>query len=422
VTGLSLFPASSVARLSGVPWRSLAGLAPSLDIPLSAVLGGTAAERVLARYLRGRPSLSPPERRAVAEAVFGVGLWRRRLAHHTGSGAGPRALLATLLRDLAGVREAEAICELPAGSLPREVPAPADLALFFSLPDWLADTLRREAGDEAPSLADALNCPGPIFLRANRGRTGREALAERLREEGVGTRPGRLAPDALEVISQRPNVLALPSFRAGLFEVQDEGSQVVGEAVAPVPGDEVLDLCAGAGGKALLIAGALGGRGTVHACDSDGERLERLARRAAKAGARLRVHGASPPRGLSFDRVLVDAPCSALGPLRRGPDLRFRIDPASFAALPSLQLELVSRGAALVRPGGRLVYATCTMRREENEEVAAAFEGAHPEYERVPPVGASGLVDRQGFLSLAPHRHGTDGFFAAAWQRRSSKK
>ena len=406
-----------MARLASVPWRSLAGLAPSLDPPLSAVLGGAPAERVLGRWLRENPDLAAAERRAAAEAVFGVGLWRRRLAHHAGPFALPRELLATLLRDLAGVPDAEVLCELPEGSLRAPAPAPAEFGIFYSLPDWLAETLRREAGEEAPALADALNRPGPVFLRANRARVGREALALRLREEGVETRPGFLAPDALEVTSPRPNLLALPSFRDGLFEVQDEGSQLLGRALEPGPGDRVLDLCAGAGGKSLLLAAAVGGDGEVHACDPDGERLERLARRAARAGARVRVHGASLPAGLSFDRVLVDAPCSELGPLRRGPDARFRIDPGSFAALPSLQLELLSRGAERVRLGGRLVYATCTFRREENAEVARAFEREHPSYRRVPPAPEAALLDREGFLSLLPHRHGTDGFFAAAWQR-----
>lgn len=420
VMGLgSRFPAASVARLAAVPWPSLAGIAPSLDGTLGAVLGGAAAERALAGALRERPWLSAPERCAVAEAVFGVGLWRRRLAHHAGDGASPRALLTALLRDLSDVEGAEAICGLAAGALPRPTPAPTELGAFYSLPEWLAEILGREVGEEAPGLADALNRPGPVFLRANRGRVGREALAERLREEGVSTRPGRLAPDALEVTSPRPNLLALPSYRQGLFEVQDEGSQLLGCALQAGPGDRVLDLCAGAGGKALLLAAAVGERGAVHACDADGERLGRLARRAQKAGARLTVDGHSPPAGLSFDRVLVDAPCSALGPLRRGPDLRFRLEPGAFASLPALQLEILSRGAARVRPGGRLVYATCTFRREENAEVAEAFERVHPGWRRVPAMPEKRLVDREGFLSLFPHRHGTDGFFAAAWQRVS---
>jgi len=415
------FPAASVARLELVPWRALSGVAAALDAPLSAVLEGAAAERVLDRLLRARRDLGPEGRRAVAEAVFGVGLWRRRLAHHAGAGAPPRALLAALLRDLAGLGDAEGICGLAPGALPPRAPAPRDLARFYSLPDWLAVAVAREAGAEAPLLADALNVPGPVWLRANRSRVDRRALSERLAREGVRTRPGALAPDALEVTSPRPNLLALPSFRDGLFEVQDEGSQLLGLAVGARPGDEVLDLCAGAGGKALLLGAALAGSGAVHACDPDAARLERLLSRAGRAGVRdlVRVHRSGPPPGLEVDRALVDAPCSSLGALRRGPDERFRIDPASFDGYPPLQLELLGQAASRLRPGGRLVYATCTFRSEENEGVAVAFERSHPEYARVAPVDRGELLTSRGFLALWPHRHRTDGFFAAAWERRS---
>ena len=174
-----------------------------------------------------------------------------------------------------------------------------------------------------------------------------------------------------------------------------------------LPGETVLDLCAGAGGKTLQLAAAVGRDGRVHACDPDQARLDRLRTRAARAGVEVAIHGPEAPSGLLADRVLVDAPCSELGVLRRGPDLRFRIDPASFAALPPLQLRILERGARHVRPGGRLVHATCTLRREENEEVARVFEEHRADFMR------DGV-----FLRLLPHRHGTDGFFAAAWTRR----
>ena len=373
------------------------------------MLDGAAAERVLDRFLRSRRDLSTDGRRAAAEAIFGVGLWRRRLRFHAGEDAPPLLLLASLLRDLAGRDDAERLCELPAGALPKTVPPPSDLATRHSLPGWLSTILEREAGDEAPLLAEALNLPGPVFLRANRARTSRDALAARLATEGIETRPTRLAPDGLEVLSPRPNLLALPAFQEGLLEVQDEGSQLLGEAVGALPGETVLDLCAGAGGKTLQLAAAVGPAGTVHACDPDDARLCRLRIRAARAGAAVTVHGPEAPPGLLADRVLVDAPCSELGALRRGPDLRFRIDPASFAALPPLQLSILERATGHVRPGGRLVYATCTLRREENEEVARAFEERRADFTR-----------GDHCLRLWPHRHGTDGFFAAAWTRRPS--
>ncbi len=406
----------AAARLRPLPWGALEGFAPALETPIAAVLASAAAERVLDRFLRSRPDLSTDGRRIAAEAIFGVGLWRRRLRHHAGPEAPPLLLLASLLRDLAGRDDAERLCALPAGALPRPVPPPADLATFHSMPGWLAVELERAAGDDAPLLAGALNLPGPVFLRANRARTSRDALSARLAAEGVATRPTRLAPDGLEVTSPRPNLLALPSFREGLLEVQDEGSQLLGESVMARPGETVLDLCAGAGGKTLQLAAAVGPEGTVHAWDPDASRLARLRTRAARAGARVVVHESGPPPGLQVDRVLVDAPCSELGVLRRGPDRRFLLDPATFAPLPALQLAILEQAASHVRPGGRLVHATCTLRREENEEVARAFGARRPDF--TPGDAVPGLTDGEGFLRLLPHRHGTDGFFAAAWTRR----
>jgi len=413
---VAALPDASIRRLRGVPWDGLRGLGPSLRSPLAEVLGGAPAERVLDRFLRSRPDLDALQRRAAAEAVFGVGLWRRRLRHHAGDDAPPLVLLASLVRELGGRADAGELCGVATADLRPAVAPPGGLADHYSLPDWLAAVLEREAGAEAAALADALGQPGPVFLRVNRRRADRRSLARRLEAEGVATRPGRLAPDALEVVSPRPNLLAVPSFREGLFEVQDEGSQLLGELVGTLPGDEVLDLCAGAGGKALQIAAA--GARRVHACDPDAARLARLRARAARAGASdaLAVHGPAVPDGLLADRAIVDAPCSELGALRRGPDQRHRIDPATFAELPGLQLALLARAARHVRPGGRLVYATCTLRREENEGVALAFERAHPGFARS-PVPSPALATPEGFLRTWPHRHGTDGFFAAAWRR-----
>jgi 16S rRNA (cytosine967-C5)-methyltransferase len=277
----------------------------------------------------------------------------------------------------------------------------------------------RSAPQAPEALADALDAPGPVCLRANLLRTSREELAARLADEGVRTRPGALARSCLVVTSPRPNLLGLAAWREGLFEVQDEGSQLLGEALGVAPGEAVLDACAGAGGKTLLLAAAASPGGTVHAVDPDAERLARLSARAARAGATglVRIHGPTPPGGLRVDRALVDAPCSELGALRRGPDLRWRIDPASFERLPALQLAIVERARRHVRRGGTLVYATCTFRREENEEVALAVERAHPELARVAPPVPAALVGADRFLRALPHLHGTDGFFAAAWAR-----
>jgi 16S rRNA (cytosine967-C5)-methyltransferase len=219
------------------------------------------------------------------------------------------------------------------------------------------------------------------------------------------------------VTSPRANVRGLEAWRDGRCEVQDEGSQLLALALGAGPGDRVLDACAGAGGKALALAAAVGPAGRVLACDADQERLGRLGARAARAGVVVERLGAGPPASLRVDGALVDAPCSALGPLRRGPDLRWRIDPASFAGLPSLQLSLLRAAAGSVRMGGRLVYATCTFRREENEAVALAFEEVEPGWRRTAPAAPAAVLGPDGFLRTLPHRHGTDGFFAAAWVR-----
>jgi 16S rRNA (cytosine967-C5)-methyltransferase len=414
--------APAEARVAAVAWGALARVTPPLDGELAEILAGAAAERVVDRALRARRALDADGRAALAEALFGVGLWRRRLRAALGDpGAPPRLLLAALLRDLGGRADAAALAGVDSGALPPPRPRPGDLADRWSFPDWLAAELRRDAPPGgAPALAEALDRPGPIALRVNGLRTTRAALAARLAADGVATRPSALAPDGLVVTGPRPNVYGLEAHRDGLLEVQDEGSQLLGVALGARAGEAVLDLCAGAGGKTLLLAAAVGPAGRVHAADPDAARLARLRVRARRAGAEdlVTVHGDAPPPGLVVDRALVDAPCSELGTLRRGPDLRWRLDPGTFAALPALQAALLARAARHVRPGGRLVYATCTFRRAEDEEVALGFERAHTGWTRVPAVEDPSMLTPDGFLRTWPHRHGTDGFFAAAWVRR----
>jgi 16S rRNA (cytosine967-C5)-methyltransferase len=389
---------------------------------LGHVLSGEAAERVLDRTLRAHRHLSREQRQALAEAVFNVGLWRRRLGFHLGTPEAPApALLQAFLQRLAGLPAPEAarLAGLPA-PLPLVQDEPPSLALRFSFPDWLAEHFTRELGPAAEALCAHLNVPGPITLRANTLRTSREALAERLRAEGVETRPGALSPLALHIDGPKPNLYGLASYQEGLFEVQDEGSQLLGLLVEARPGETVLDLCAGAGGKTLLLGAAMRNQGRLMAYDPDAGRLDRLRQRCTRAGvSNLHVLQA-PPEALQADRVLVDAPCSELGSLRRGPDLRFRIPPETLTALPPVQLDILRRAGALVRPGGRLVYATCTLNRAENEQVVEHFLQEAPAYHRVAP-GAGWLEPscvREGFLFCAPHLHGTDGFFAAVLERR----
>jgi 16S rRNA (cytosine967-C5)-methyltransferase len=194
---------------------------------------------------------------------------------------------------------------------------------------------------------------------------------------------------------------------------------LLGLLVEARPGETVLDLCAGAGGKTLLLAASMENQGRLLAYDPDAERLDRLLVRCSRAGVLNVQVLRAPPEGMLVDRVLVDAPCSELGSLRRGPDSRFRVEPSALTALPRVQLDILARARRLVRPGGRLVYATCTVNRAENEEVVLGFLRQAPEFRLVSP-GAGWLAPscvREGFLFCAPHLHGTDGFFAAVLER-----
>ncbi|GAC1345119.1 MAG: RsmB/NOP family class I SAM-dependent RNA methyltransferase [Myxococcales bacterium] len=429
-------PADPALRLRAVPWEALHGLTGPVCAAVAKVLAGAPADRALDKLLRAHKGLQAAQRAAVVEAVFGVALWRRRLAAGAGlpswEGADPGTLLHALLRDLGGVAADRALALSPPAATPVRTPAAAltpasdsaaSQASFwlgdrYSLPDWLARTLVAELGAEAEAFAASICAPGPICLRANALRGTREALAESLARDGIATRPGAHAPHALVATGGRPNLLGSAAHARGLFEAQDEGSQLLGALVQARPGDTVLDACAGAGGKSLLLAAELRGRGRVVAVDPDAGALARLAHRARRAGADcIEIAGARIPAGLAADRVLVDAPCSELGPLRRGPDTRFRLRPDDFEALPALQLGILADAARVLRPGGRLVYATCTVRRAENQAVAASFERAHPAFVRVRP-GAGWLDEafvRDGFFVALPHLHGTDGFFAAVY-------
>jgi 16S rRNA (cytosine967-C5)-methyltransferase len=398
-------------RLTTVPWSALAGLGPTLAAPLADILAGQPAERVLDKLLRANRHFTPEQRAVTAESLFGVGLWRRRLRAHLPTGM-PLQWLAILARELGGHLDAPALLDV---TLPELSPTPTDWRDLHSIPDWIAAHFERRFGSTAPALAAALNRPGPVCLRARGDRT---ELATRLAAHGITTTPGRWSAQSLIVTTPRPNLLGLGPTFLGTYEVQDEGSQILGALVDVHPGDDVLDLCAGAGGKSLQLASLVGPQGRVHATDVDLERLERLRTRASKANARVLIHGRQAPASLRVPRVLVDAPCSELGALRRGPDLRWRLDPQLVSTLPALQRELIETGLQHLTPDGKLVYATCTLTLEENEAVVDAVLAAHPELTLVRPQLPAALLDARGLLLLAPHLHGTDGFFGAVFTRR----
>ena len=386
-------------RVATVPWEAIAGLRQLLAPALDEILSGAAAERVCDRTLRANRHFSPEQRTVVAEALFGVGLWRRRLKARRPE-TKSLGLLATLLVDL-GQRSPDSVAAWLAHPGLGPLHPLCDWRDRHSVPDWLASELERKFPTAFEEAAAALNAPGPVCLRVNRLRVTREELAAKLLAEGVTTRGGQWSPEALIITSPRPNLYGLVASHDSLFEVQDEGSQCLGLALEAKPGQHVLDLCAGAGGKSLQLAAHVAPTGQVHAFDIDRSRLERLRTRADRAGAAITLHFERPGPPRLFDAILIDAPCSELGSLRRGPDLRWRLDPSTFNAFADTAKSLCDHALSLLKPRGTLVYATCTFRREENEAVVDAALARHP-----------GLR-LKSTLQLAPHTHGTDGFFAA---------
>jgi 16S rRNA (cytosine967-C5)-methyltransferase len=414
------------------------------------------ATDILARAFRQERQLPSGDRRMVAESVYGLLRWERRLeAIVSEMLEAPRSRLRPvselarqelklLVYELRNGVPAEAL----AGDARRLAGRDLDLggafaeeaglgnhtgidreALRLSYPTWLYERFVASLGEPAAArLATAMNSRAPMCIRANTVKMTREALVARLAEEGVAARPLPLSSVGL-VFETRVNAFGLPSFREGLFEVMDEGSQLVAEAVAPPPRSRVADACAGAGGKTLALAAMLGNQGRLLALDANGKKLEELRRRARRAGLSnvyaREVKGMElPPEAKlgGWDRVLVDAPCSGLGTLRRNPEARWRLSPKAVDAYPSDQLALLITYAPLVAVGGRLVYATCSVLRDENELVVERFLRERPDFIVMPlkeiwgKERAAKLGD-ETFLRLLPHIHDTDGFFAASLRR-----
>jgi 16S rRNA (cytosine967-C5)-methyltransferase len=300
----------------------------------------------------------------------------------------------------------------------------------LSLPGWIAARWLETFGPEsAAALARASNDAPPLCVRANRRVVTRERLLAELARRFPAAAPCQYARDGI-VLGRRGVPGVDPAFLSGRFTVQDEASQLVVALLDPLPGERVLDTCAAPGGKATAAAERVGDAGLVLALDRHPHRLElveRAARRLALPNLRTLARDAARPladidSGGGFDRVLVDAPCSGLGALRRNPDARWRIGPADPARLAETQLALLQNAAAVLRPAGTLVYSTCTLLPEENERVVEAFLRETPGVALSPALRAPeelrGLLDENGFLHCLPHLHDTDGFFAARFERQ----
>ncbi len=412
---------------------------PNQIAGLAAAIGALArldapADAALHRFFRERRDIGQHDRAFIAEGVFAWLRRRRSLEALAQTGASRPLALAVVVRELGhSVRELQDV-------LPRDdvewlrafkarLATPLEPAVAADLPDWLWTRLGEAYGDEERALlARALLQPAPLDLRVNPLKTTRDAARTELAASGIEAVDTPVSPLGLRVAG-RPPINRHPLFVQGALEVQDEASQLVGWLVAPRRTDMVVDFCAGAGGKTLLLGALMRSQGRLYAFDVSEKRLANLKPRLARSGL-SNVH----PQWLAserdarvkrlagkIDRVLVDAPCTGLGTLRRNPDLKWRQSPTSLQELTAKQATILAAASTLVKPGGRLVYATCSILPEENDAIVAGFLGAHPEFASVPAsaeLARAGIaLDTGPTLKLLPHRHGCDGFFAAVLQR-----
>jgi 16S rRNA (cytosine967-C5)-methyltransferase len=407
------------------------------------------ADALANEFFRERRFIGSGDRRSVSERVWRVLRSRRRLAWWVPK-ATPRLLVAaSLLTEgwtLAGVAQSFSGDRFAPSGLERneynalrrvegqtidhpDMPE----AVRFELPDWLYPRLQVQYRDDLAVEMMALREPASLDLRVNILKGTREEARAALAEEGWQARPTPLSPWGLRIDARRP-VTTGPAFQSGLVEIQDEGSQLVAALTDARPGMRVLDWCAGAGGKTLALAATMGNRGQIVACDVSASRLEGAVRRLRRAGVNnVERHLVEPGdkwakrRAGAFDRVLVDAPCTGTGTWRRNPDARHRLTEQDLLELTRKQSSILDIACPLVRAGGRLVYATCSLLQEENEGQVSAFLIRHPDFVLVPLAEAwpadlerpQSATLSQEMLALTPARHGTDGFFVAVLERRA---
>lgn len=399
------------------------------------------ADRAVSSFFSSHRSLGPRERHTLAETAYEA-LRRLPLWRHAARG-GPdtmerRIAILAWQGDAAflerALREGEPAWLSSARQRVRE-PASLPEALRHHLPEWVCEPLKARLGEEDFwALARALGAPAPLDLRVNTAKTRREAAQQALRAAGVDSEPTPHSPWGLRVHG-KPSLMRLAPLLEGEVEVQDEGSQLLALLTGAGRGEMVVDFCAGAGGKTLALGAMMRNTGRLYAFDTAEHRLARLKPRLARSGL-SNVHPAciaherdDRVRRLQgkIDRVLVDAPCSGLGTVRRNPDLKWRQSLAAVAEMAARQASILASAASLLRPGGRLVYATCSLLPAENEAIAQAFTEA--QRATFTPLGVASVLesarvaqaaslDEGGYLRLWPHRHATDGFFAAVWERR----
>jgi 16S rRNA (cytosine967-C5)-methyltransferase len=399
------------------------------------------ADAVVARFFREHRSLGPRERTTLSDTVYAALRQRLRLEWLARSGSGPKWRRLAILAFPGDTDFLKSALTEPEKTWLDNCLAVTDADLLaphrHNLPEWLAAALREQLGSEFDALVASLGQPAALDLRVNALKKKREAVLVELQQAGLVGEATPFSPLGIR-LQGKPSLAKWPAFVQGEVEVQDEGSQLLALLLDAKRGEMVVDFCAGAGGKTLAIGAAMRNSGRLYAFDTSAHRLDALKPRLARSGL-SNVHPVAIAHERDdrikrlagkIDRVLVDAPCSGLGTLRRSPDLKWRQTPQTVAAQAQLQQAILNSAVRLLKPGGRLVYATCSLLKEENEAVAEAFGESHLDFEPLPVHEL--LVDahvpsperlctgsEQQWLRLWPHRHATDGFFAAVWRKRS---
>ncbi len=400
------------------------------------------ADAIVSRFFREHRGLGPRERATLAETVYTVLRKKLLFDHFAPSGSGARERRLAILGFYGpGDFLRSALSEQEINWLDQcEKIKPEDLMERHrhNLPEWLVPPLKDQLGAEFWPLVESFNKGAGLDLRVNDFKAKRTDVQKELAVLGIKAVPTPYSPWGLR-IAGKPSLNKMEAFKRGDFEVQDEGSQLLAMLLDAKRGEMVVDFCAGAGGKTLAIGAAMRSTGRLYAFDTSAGRLDAFKSRLARSGL-SNVHPAAIAherddrvKRLSgkIDRVLVDAPCTGMGTLRRNPDLKWRQNQTAVDEMGVKQTAILQSAARLLKSGGRLVYATCSVLPQENEAIALAFSEANPDF--VPlDVGellvglkvenAAGLCsggdNHQRFLRLWPHRHQTDGFFAAVWQRQ----
>ncbi len=401
------------------------------------------ADRIIDLFFRERKYLGSNDRRFISETFYGMLRHKKRIEWSLTSIDDKRtnlfACIAYLFLDhKMSVESLAAEVDVPVNVLTsvervvNTVPILdsdiSTLATQYSFQEWMITRWKEYfGGEELEPLCSVLNTQAPMTIRVNTIKSSLDECRHKLLNEGIETDRGRLSPVALH-LKRRVNAFQLQAFKDGEFEMQDEGSQLLAMLVDPKPKSKVIDACAGAGGKALAMATIMNNRGEIFALDVNSFRLDELQKRIKRSGVdtirirKVREDETIPEFVGSADYVLVDAPCTGTGTIRRNPGMKWSVSEKMVLELRDKQHSILTLNSQYVKPNGRLVYATCSLIREENEWVVEQFLSEHPDFELVPP---SSVMERYGLASLAnkkyfqllPHHYNTDGFFAAVMKR-----